>query len=138
MIDYQDLRYAGEYLSRLERVLKIDKMHSDAESDHVLLSETARYLALWMSYEDTIRVADLKTRSKRTERYRKEIHAEPDQLVYVSEFMHPRVEEVCDTMPAWLGELVLATSLLRGFVGLFCRSGRQISSNKLGGFLLLF
>ena len=28
----------------------------------VLTRETARYLALWMSYEDTVRVADLKTR----------------------------------------------------------------------------
>ena len=38
-----------------------------------LLAETARHLALWMTYEDTIRVADLKTRATRFERVRGEV-----------------------------------------------------------------
>ena len=33
-----------------------------------LLEATARSLALWMTFEDTIRVADLKTRASRFER----------------------------------------------------------------------
>ncbi len=138
LIDYQDLAYAGEYLNRLDRILKVDEMHGDADKAHRLVSETARYLALWMSYEDTIRVAELKTRSTRTARYRKELRVGPDQLVYVSEFMHPRVEEICDTLPAWLGGLIMRTAWLYGFLGLFCRSGRRIRSNKLSGFLLLY
>ena len=36
----------------------------------LLLNETARHLALWMAYEDIIRVADLKTRASRFERVR--------------------------------------------------------------------
>src|SRR5690606_3782617 len=66
LIDYQDLDYAAEYLDRLAPVLKCDS----AERGHRLVTEAARHLALWMSYEDTIRVADLKTRAARFERFR--------------------------------------------------------------------
>ena len=138
LIDYQDLQYAGEYLNRLGPVLKADEAKNGNANDYRLTTETARYLALWMSYEDTIRVADLKTRASRFARFRKEVKAQPDQIVYVAEFMHPRVEEICDTMPSWLGELVLSTPPLRGFIGLFCGSGRRIQTTKLSGFLLLY
>ncbi len=138
LIDYQDLQYAGLYLNRLGPVVKADEAHGGADNDYRLSAETARYLALWMSYEDTIRVADLKTRASRFERFRTEVKAEPEQLVYVQEFMHPRVEEICDTLPAWLGALVLKTPMLRGFIGLFCGSGRRIPTTKLSGFLLLY
>ncbi|GEQ98294.1 hypothetical protein JCM17844_19310 [Iodidimonas gelatinilytica] len=97
----------------------------------------ARQLALWMSYEDTIRVADLKTRSSRFDRARKEVRAKPDQIVYLTEFMHPRVREIADSLPAPLGHMVLDTPWINKFVGRFCRKGRYIHSTKLGGFFLL-
>ena len=56
-----------------------------------------------MAYDDVIRVADLKTRATRFERVRQEVGARPDQLVYTTEFMHPRLEEICGTLPAGLG-----------------------------------
>ena len=68
LIDYQDYRYASDYLDRLA-----DFRHLDPE----LLRETARYLALWMSYEDAIRVADLKTRRARFERVHREAQVGP-------------------------------------------------------------
>ena len=57
LADYQDVSYANEYLDRLGPL---------RDSGPELLNETARCLALWMSYEDTIRVADLKTRRTRS------------------------------------------------------------------------
>src|SRR6185295_14788830 len=54
LTDYQDARYAAEFLDLLKPI--------QALGDDALLIETARYLALWMSYEDAIRVADLKIR----------------------------------------------------------------------------
>jgi len=56
-----------------------------------LTEATARSLALWMTFEDTIRVADLKTRSTRFTRVRDEIRADPGQLFGITEFMKPRV-----------------------------------------------
>ncbi len=132
-VDYQDPAYADLYLDRLKPVLAVD----DAERDWGLTRETARYLALWMTYEDTIRVADLKTRASRFERFRREVRAKPDQIVHVTEFMHPRVEEICDTLPAPVGRMILGSRALRGFLGLFTRKGRHVSTNKLGGFVLL-
>ena len=62
LIDYQDPAYADLYLDRLAKIAAL------AGADARLLDETARHLALWMSYEDTIRVAALKTRGTRFDR----------------------------------------------------------------------
>ena len=133
LIDYQDTDYADEYLRRLAPVLKTDR----AGKDYRLTIETARYLALWMTYEDTIRVADLKTRPARFARVREEVQSVDKQVVTFQEFMHPRVREICDTMPAWLGSLCMNTPVLRKLIGLFCKKGRRIKTTNLSGFLLL-
>ena len=91
-----------------------------------------------MSYEDTIRVADLKTRSSRVARFRGEVRAAPGQIVHVSEFMHPRFQEFCETMPATLGLwLSRSTTAARVSAPLF-RRGRQVSTGKIGGFIALY
>lgn len=56
--DYQDADYAKVYLDRLEAVKECDSVFGDGT--YRTLNEVARYTALWMTYEDTIRVADLK------------------------------------------------------------------------------
>ena len=66
LIDYQDPAYAKLYLQRIERVAHLEKRDADKADDGSLTEVTARNLALWMSFEDTIRVADLKTRASRT------------------------------------------------------------------------
>lgn len=134
LADYQDVRYAHHFLDRLEPILSADR----ADRDYLLTVETARYLALSMAYEDAIRVADLKIRSTRFDRVRKEVQAEQGQVVTWQEFMHPRVQELCDIMPAWKGALHLKIPLLRSFIGLFCGRGRKISTTSLSGFLLLY
>ena len=133
LTDYQDVRYAQEYLQRLQPILQADRQ----DKDYLLSVETARYLALWMTYEDAIRVADLKIRSTRFARVRKDVQAEQGQVVTWQEFMHPRVQEICDIMPAWKGSLCMNTPLLRKFIGLFCKRGRKINTTSLSGFLLL-
>lgn len=90
LLDYQDGAYANLYLDRLQKVRDCDRLTAGAASDYALTVAVARYLALWMSYEDTLRVADLKTRATRFSRFRDEVRAAPDQVVYVTEFMHPR------------------------------------------------
>ena len=58
--DYQDIAYANLYLDRLDKILAADRA---AKGDFSATRETARYLALWMTYEDVIRVAQIKTRA---------------------------------------------------------------------------
>ena len=111
LADYQDVRYANQYLDRLQPVLRADR----ADRDYLLTVETARYLALSMAYEDAIRVADLKIRSTRFDRVRKEVQAEQGQVVTWQEFMHPRVQELCDIMPAWKGYLHMKITVIEEF-----------------------
>jgi indolepyruvate ferredoxin oxidoreductase beta subunit len=133
LLDYQDAAYADFYLDRLGIIAAADK----ADHSGTLTSETARYLALWMSYEDTIRVADLKTRASRTARVREEVRASPGQVIHVTEFMHPRLQEFCETMPAWLGYRILGSKMLSALLSPLFRKGRHVASTKLGWFLVL-
>ncbi len=129
LADYQDRRYVIEYVDRLRPVLRLD----DPALDYRLSREVARHLALWMSYEDTIRIADLKTRAARFARIRAEVGATESMIVQVSEFMHPRLEELRDTLPRPLGALVGRMRFLRRLF----RRGRRVRTSTLGGFLLL-
>ncbi|MDL0433885.1 indolepyruvate oxidoreductase subunit beta family protein [Marinobacter sp. TBZ242] len=134
LIDYQDLTYARDYLALLQqRQARLQK----SDTDHSCMRELARHLALWMSYEDTIRVADLKIRRSRQDRVRNEVKAEPEQIVYTAEFMHPRVEEICDTLPAGLSRWVMRTDWVRRPLAKLTQRGRRISPQRLRGFLLL-
>jgi indolepyruvate ferredoxin oxidoreductase, beta subunit len=99
-IDYQDQRYACLYLNRVERILAAEAIGLPA--DFTVTREAARYLALWMSYEDVIRVADLKTRRDRLERVRREVGAGSDEPLRVTEYMKPGLDEVCSVLPTSL------------------------------------
>jgi indolepyruvate ferredoxin oxidoreductase beta subunit len=129
---YQDAAYARLYLDRLEPILALDG------GDGRLLAETARQLALGMAYEDTIRVAELKTRPERFERVRDEVKLGQDQVLEIAEFMHPRVQEIAETLPAPLGRRLLRTPWAKSFVGRFAAKGRVVRTSTVGGFLLLY
>lgn len=133
LMDYQDAAYADLYLDRLERIAPLD----DGADGHRLTAETARYLALWMSYEDIIRVADLKTRGTRLARVREEVKAAPRQVLDVTEYMHPRLEEICEMLPARIGQAVLDSPGLRKALQPLFRTGRHVTTTRLGWFLLL-
>jgi indolepyruvate ferredoxin oxidoreductase beta subunit len=130
LIDYQDPAYASLYLQRLARF----RDTTDAQ----LLVETARHLALWMSYEDTIRVAELKTRASRFERVSGEVRVQDGQLLAINEFMHPRLQEICETLPAGLGRWLANSGLPRRIVEGMTRKGRVVTTSSLRGFLLLY
>jgi indolepyruvate ferredoxin oxidoreductase beta subunit len=130
LADYQDVAYASEYLDRLEPIREVDKGG--------LLRETGRYLALWMSYEDAIRVADLKTRRTRFERVHREARVDAAQLLQINEFLHPRVQEIADILPAGMGGWLLKTSFARKLVEQFTGHGRVVQTTSLRGFLQLY
>ena len=138
VVDYQDPAYGEAYLSRLAGIAATDKQCGGARTGWQLTRETARYLALWMTFEDVYRVADLKTRAGRFERVREEVRAAPGQIMGVSEYMHPRVEEFCDALPVGLGKFILGSPNLRGSLGRMFGHGRRVTTTSLGGFLVLY
>jgi indolepyruvate ferredoxin oxidoreductase beta subunit len=131
--DYQDDAYAALFLDRLEPVLAFEAAGS---SDPKLTAATARALALWMSFEDVMRVAQVKTRRGRAERIRREVRADPKDLVEVREFVKPRVEEICGTLPAGLGRRLMASPRAHRALARFT-AGRRISTSTISGFALL-
>jgi indolepyruvate ferredoxin oxidoreductase beta subunit len=136
LADYQDLAYADLYLRRLVRLRELERAKGDPACR--LLVETARHLALWMSYEDTVRVADLKIRATRFQRVAREVKVKGDQLLYINEYFHPRVDEIADTLPAWLGKLLLRPGRVRNALERMTARGRVVRTSSLRGFLLLY
>ncbi|MBN8846635.1 MULTISPECIES: indolepyruvate oxidoreductase subunit beta family protein [unclassified Sphingomonas] len=130
LMDYQDRAYADLYLSRLAPIAALD-------DDGRMTSEAARHLALWMAYEDTIRVADLKVRATRSARVAKEVRLAPGQVMRVTEYMHPRLREVCETMPAAIGTFILRSPRLSRWLGPLFRRGRHVETTGLRWFLAL-
>jgi indolepyruvate ferredoxin oxidoreductase beta subunit len=138
LLDYQDAAYATLYLDRLARIVSIDSQVAPAGVQSALTSATARYLALWMTYEDTYRVAELKTRAERFRRFRGEVRADRDQIVHVTEYMHPRWQEVCESMPASIGRRLCGSPVARRMFEPLVRRGRHVPTTKLRGFLPLW
>jgi indolepyruvate ferredoxin oxidoreductase beta subunit len=108
LVEYQDRQYADLYLSRLERILQAERAaDSDRARDCKITQETARYLALWMAFDDMVRVADLKCRQSRTARVRREVKAEADEIVRVYDFFKPGIPEIAALLPQRLANALL-------------------------------
>jgi indolepyruvate ferredoxin oxidoreductase beta subunit len=133
VVDFQDLRYGEEYLHRLGAVLARD----DAGRGWALAREAAKHLANAMAYDDVIRVADLKTREDRFRRIEGEMGVGGGRLLRLTEFMHPRPEEVVGMLPARLGARVEASPRLMGWLGRVFDKGRRLRTDALPSFVLL-
>jgi indolepyruvate ferredoxin oxidoreductase beta subunit len=125
--DYQGERYAKLYESRMQPFLG---------GDDGLAAEVARHLALWMAYEDIIRVADLKTRASRFERVRKEVGAKEGEPVVVIDYLKPGVEEFASVLPAFLGKKLVAWAERRGKLDAY-NVGLHIKTSGVFGYLLV-
>lgn len=138
LTDYQDPAYADEYLSRVAALHTLDRKAGGADKDFAFTVQAAKYVAVAMAYDDVIRVADLKVRSSRFERVRKEVGAKDDQIVYMTEYMHPRMEEVCGTMPKAMGLWIENRPRLFDRLDRFVNKGRRVQTGTFFWFLSLY
>ena len=90
LIDYQSRAYAERYLQQLRPVVQ--------RGDLELARIVARHLAVWMCYEDAVRVAQLKTRASRFERIAREKSADGGEIV-VTDFLKPDLDEIYGVLP---------------------------------------
>jgi indolepyruvate ferredoxin oxidoreductase beta subunit len=134
LVDYQDPAYAGDYLAMLEAL----RTEAPDGADGAFLLTAAKYLAVAMAYDDVVRVADLKTRSSRLPRIRAEVGAKPDQIVGLTEYMHPRMEEVAGTLPAALGQAIENRPKLFAALDRLVNRGRKVRTDRIGWFLALY
>ena len=111
-------------------------MVQDSTPASIAVTRTAaRFLALWMAYEDVIRVADLKTRPSRFARIRREMGARPDEPMTVREFLKPGVDEVAALLPAGLAARLREWGRRHGRTAL--SEGLQVATTSAGGFVAL-
>jgi indolepyruvate ferredoxin oxidoreductase beta subunit len=101
---YQDRDYARLYLDRLIAIRDAD---DKAAAGGRLLTATAQQLALRMSYEDVIRVAEAKIDPARFARIMRELAVKPGQTVAVTEFLKPGIDELCSVLPPWPATMIL-------------------------------
>lgn len=106
LVAYQDIDYAELWLKRVKSMAELDS----CTLTHQLTREYARYLALWMCFEDIPRVAQLKVRPDRFAEIQQEVKAAPDQPLQVTEFFHPRVEEIAALLPERIGRGLLSSA----------------------------
>jgi indolepyruvate ferredoxin oxidoreductase beta subunit len=102
LLDYQDDRYAGLYLDRLEKIIALET----GDKKYPVSVAVARRLAAWMSFEDVIRVGQLKTRPGRLARIRAELGAPQDAPLIVRDFLKPGREELEGLLPPVLARLM--------------------------------
>jgi indolepyruvate ferredoxin oxidoreductase beta subunit len=134
VVDYQDIAYGGEYLDRLDGAVALD----NAEYAYALSIAAAKHLANAMCYDDMIRVADLKTRSTRDKRVRREVGVKEGSILQVTEYFHPRIEEFCGTLPAGLGSYIESRPKLAAFLDRGINHGRRIRTDSFAGFAALW
>jgi indolepyruvate ferredoxin oxidoreductase beta subunit len=128
---YQDVAYAQLYLDRLAPVRAAD---ARADAGGRLVRETARHLAVRMSYEDVIRVAQAKIDPARIARIRAELGVKPGEPFTVTEFLKPGIEELCSLFPPALAKRVLAFAERRGLSERL-HWGMEVNTTSVGGFL---
>lgn len=132
LIDYQNAAYAQTYLERVRTVHEVQA--AEGVDKIAVMKETARYLALWMSYEDVIRVADLKSRAQRLQRVREEVGAAPTDPMRVTEFLKPGLDEVCSILPRSLAGMLQSRYKHRAHqlsVGIHLRSDTVLGFSML-------
>ena len=129
---FQDRGYASLYLDRLEQIVNLDH----AADGYKISNETGRFLALWMCYEDVIRVADLKTRRSRFERVREEVQAKLHEPVHIVEFLKPGLDEFTALLPRFLARPLKALAEASGLARKL-NVGMHVKTTSVSGFLLL-
>ena len=127
LTDYQGTAYANLFKERIQFL---------ENADPGLAAEVARHLALWMSYEDIIRVADLKTRASRFARVRNEVGAKDGEPVVVIDFLKPGLEEFASLLPPLLGRPLTEWARKNGKLDAY-NVGMHVKTSGVFGFLLV-
>lgn len=133
LLDHQDAAYATQYLKSVQAFTALDAAPFAASQ------EAARTLALWMAYEDVIRVADLKSRRSRFDQIRSDYGAKAHEPVIVRDFLKPGIAEIADILPPSLSRQLSAWGQARhkrtGSATL--GEGIQLATSTISGLLAM-
>ena len=109
LVDFQDAVHAQKFAEHIRRFAGL------AGADGEFLSELARHLAVRMSSEDTIRVAQLKLRDHRFDRLALEAKARDGDMIEVIEYLKPGPNELISIFPPSIARPLLRMIQERGW-----------------------
>ena len=145
VVAYQDIAYGATYLDAVEAIARLERGtvpqppgHAARDSMPVagaLTEVAAKYIARAMAYDDVIRVAGLKTQPSRADRVRHEMGG---QIVAVTEFMHPRMEELIGLLTPRLGTALEHRPALVAMLGRMLCGPRRVRTDTVTGFAMLY
>ena len=139
MLEYQDRDYAELYAKRMTRILEAERA-GDPSGSHgfATTSETARFLALWMAFDDIVRVADLKCRASRFARVRQEVKAPAEDLVRIYDYFKPGMPELAALLPRTWARALIGWDRRRQQAGKTALSlPLKVAVHTISGFLAL-
>lgn len=133
LVMYQGAGYAALYLDRL---VALQAVEVEQNGDGSLTREVARQLAVRMSFEDIIRVAQVKASAERFNDVAREVRAS-DAPLQIVDYFKPGIEEVCSLLPPRLARPMLSYSKRKGWLGTKYW-GMHIRTTGLWGFLRVY
>src|SRR6476659_412304 len=131
LINYQNVAYGRLYLDRLRPIIADDQAMG---AQGKLLKEVARHLAVRMSYEDVVRVAEAKIAPARMQRIAREELRTNGEPFSVHDFLKPGIEELCQLLPSFLAQPILRLAERKGWLGRVY-FGMEINSTSISGYL---
>jgi indolepyruvate ferredoxin oxidoreductase beta subunit len=131
LVAYEDADYARLYLDRLQPVITAD---ARANLQGKLLSEVARHLAVRMSYEDVVRVAQAKIAPERLARIAREELKVTNEPYSVHDFLKPGIEELTQLVPPALARAIRGYAERKGWLGRVY-FGMQIQTTSVFGYV---
>ena len=137
VVAFQDIAYGAAYLAAVEAIAAAPRARTsepDADASH-LVETAAKYIARAMVYDDVIRVAALKTQPSRADRVQREMGG---RVIAVTEFMHPRMEELLGLLTPALGTALQRHPRIVAALGRPLCGPRRIRTDTILGFLMLY
>ncbi len=117
LIDYQGVKYALSYLDDLDDVYSVDVEYGEG----FRVTETfAKNYALWITYEDGIRVAELKIRSERFRKIAEDMRIGNEQIYRVSDYLKPDAYEIYGLLPYFVVKpfvKILGSRMVKRIIG---------------------
>jgi indolepyruvate ferredoxin oxidoreductase beta subunit len=136
VVEFQDATYGELYVQRVERLRAAERLADpQGRQGGELAREGARFLALWMAFDDVVRVADLKSRASRFDRVRREAGAKAGEVMRIADHFKPGVTEFSGLLPQSLAQRLQAWESRRR------RDGKsplaKLRADSISGFLAL-
>ena len=132
--DFQNSKYSEVFLSRVERILSI--INQEDPEVLAVAENIVRRLALWMTYEDIPRVAQLKIKPDRFKKIKKEVNIKSNQILLIQDIFKPGINEIAAMLPAKIGKWFIKNKKIMSHLP-FIGKGMKINSLTISGFIIL-